>query len=355
MEKKIYIKNINTKIIIKNKFISKYLLKVSKKNKKIFCIVDKNVKYLLKDFKYNKNIIFIYLNAGENIKNFKHYYMLCEKILSNQVDRSSVLISIGGGTIGDLCGFVASTMLRGIDYRLIPTTLLSQVDSSIGGKNGINSFYGKNLIGTFYHPSEVIIDTDVLRSLPKRELKSGYSEIVKHSLINDSNLFKWLEKNYSLLFRLNTKVLEETIYRSLMIKLHYVTKDPLEKLINSNSRSMLNFGHTIGHSLEAYYKYKKKLNHGEAISIGMMVESFISNKLGYLSSSKYNKIIDHFKKVGLKNYDNNIKNNKIIDLIKKDKKNTDNKINIVLLKDIGKSFFNRNMKLSLIKKIIKNI
>ncbi len=355
MAKEIVVKNINTKIIIKNKFIINYLIKLSKNNKKIFCVVDNKVKFYLKDLKNRKNIMFIYLNAGEEIKSFDNYNMLSEKIISNKVDRMSILVSIGGGTLGDLCGFIASTILRGIDYRLIPTTLLSQVDSSIGGKNGINSLYGKNLIGTFYHPNEVLIDTEVLKSLPKRELKAGYSEIVKHSLINDSNFFNWLEKNYFLLFKLDSKVLEKTIYKSLMIKLYYVKKDPHEKLINSNSRAMLNFGHTIGHSLETFYKYNNKLNHGEAISVGMIVESFISNWLGYLSNTKYKKILEHFKKVDLKNYDKNVKNNKVINLMIKDKKNTNDRINIVLLKDIGKSFFKRNIKISLIRKILKNI
>ena len=140
-----------------------------------------------------------------------------------------------------------------------------------------------------------------------------------------------------------------------MIKLHYVKKDPYEKLINSNSRAMLNFGHTIGHSLETFYNYNKKLNHGESISIGMIVESFISNKLGYLSNSNFDRIIKHFKSVKLKTFDKNIKNKKIINLIKKDKKNTDDKINIVLLKDIGKSFFKRNLKISSIKQILNSI
>ena len=139
-----------------------------------------------------------------------------------------------------------------------------------------------------------------------------------------------------------------------MIKLYYVKKDPYENLTNSNSRAMLNFGHTIGHSLETFYKYNK-LNHGEAISIGMICESLISNSLGYLSNSKFNKILEHFKKVDLKISDINLQNDKVINLINKDKKNINGKINIVLLKDIGKSFFNRNIKLSLIKKIIKNI
>ena len=130
---------------------------------------------------------------------------MCNKLLSLQIDRSSTLVAIGGGTIGDLVGYIASTMLRGVDYKLIPTTLLSQVDSSIGGKNGINTKHGKNLIGSFFHPSEVVIDISFLKSLPLKEIKSGYAEIVKHSLINDRNFFNWLNKNYKRIFNLETK------------------------------------------------------------------------------------------------------------------------------------------------------
>ena len=158
-----------------------------------------------------------------------------------------------------------STILRGIDFKLIPTTLLSQVDSSIGGKNGINVKNGKNMIGTFYNPSEVIIDTSILTSLPLREIKSGYAEIVKHSLIKDKIFFNWLEKNYKHIFNMDLDIIEKAVYRSIKIKLHYVQKDPYENLKNYNSRSILNFGHTVGHALEAFYSYNKKMNHGEAI------------------------------------------------------------------------------------------
>ncbi len=347
-------KSIKTEIIIKNNFIFKYFNKLIKIEKKIFCVVDTNLKNIIKPFVKNKNIKFYLIDGGERIKNIKTYNYLCEKLLSDKIDRHSILIGLGGGTVGDLTGFMASTILRGIEFKLIPSTLLSQVDSSIGGKNGINSQYGKNLIGSFYHPNEVVIDVDLLKTLPKRQIKSGYSEIVKHALISDKKFFNWLEKNYHKLIDLKKGVVEKAILNSIMIKWKYVNLDPKEKLINSSSRSMLNFGHTFGHALETFYKYKN-ISHGEAISVGMIVESFISNKLGYLKDSEYEMILNHFRKAKLKVLDKNIKNNSIIEILLKDKKNFNNKINIVLLKKIGNSFFSRNHELIEIKRIIKNI
>ena len=312
-------KTTSTKIIIKNNFVKNFLNKLRNKNKKIICIVDLKIKYLIQDLIDKNNIEFIFIQCGEEIKNIYKYNRICESIL-RKIDRDSVIIAIGGGTLGDLGGFVASTILRGIRYVLIPTTLLSQVDSSIGGKNGINSKYGKNLIGTFYQPTEVLIDTSVLRTLSHRELKSGYAEIVKHALIRDLKFFEWLEKNFKKLLNLDIKYLEKAIYKSIMIKLSYVNRDPKENLINHNSRSMLNFGHTVGHALETFYNYNKKINHGEAISIGMIAEAHLSNKLGYLPDSNLNRIIKHFTDVKLKINDKNIKNKKLINFILKDKK-----------------------------------
>ena len=344
-----------TKIIIKNKYIDDYLTELIKSKRKIYCLVDTKLKYITKKHINKKNFITFFVNCGENIKNINTYNQLSNKLLSKNIDRESIFVAIGGGTLGDLSGFIASTILRGVDFKLIPTTLLSQVDSSIGGKNGINTSFGKNLIGTFYHPSEVIIDVNILKTLPKREIRSGYAEIIKHSLIKDLKFFNWLEKNYNELIKLNVRILEKAILKSLMIKLWYVNKDQYEKLTNENSRAMLNFGHTIGHSLETYYKYNSKLNHGEAISIGMITESIISNKLGYLNDNNLDLIINHFKKAKLKIYDENISKNEIIKNIVKDKKNTFNNINIVLIKKIGKPFFKRNLKIEQIKNILKKI
>ncbi len=344
-------KSIKTKIIIRNNFINKYLLKLSSKNRKVFCVIDNKIKPHLKKI---KKINFIYVNGKESLKTYQNYINICEKILSKKVDRNSTLIGIGGGTIGDICGFISSTILRGIEFNLIPTTLLSQVDSSIGGKNGINSKYGKNLIGTFYQPNEVLIDVDVLKSLPNREIKSGYAEILKHAIIHDRNFFNWLDKNYKKIFELNKKTLEKAILNSIIIKLWYVKNDPYENLTNNKSRAMLNFGHSLGHALEALYKYNK-INHGEAISVGMIEEAKISNSLGYLSDNELKKIINHFKKTKLKVTDKNIHNKKIIDILTNDKKNYDNKINFALINKVGKSFFARDIKIDKIKKNLLKI
>ena len=227
----LFIKNkkLNTSILIKKNYISTFVKKIAKENEKVFCIIDSKIKKKF-NFKKEKNIKIITIECGEKIKTINGYKNLAEKLIKNNVNRKSVLVAIGGGTLGDLAGFVSSTVLRGLDFFLIPTTLLSQVDSSIGGKNGINTKHGKNLIGSFFHPSEVVIDISFLKSLPLKEIKSGYAEIVKHSLINDRNFFNWLNKNYKRIFNLETKIIEKAIVKSISIKLNYVNKDPEENL-----------------------------------------------------------------------------------------------------------------------------
>ncbi len=355
MKTKIIIKNKSstTNLVIKNNYLNNYIKNLKSKNKKIFCIVDKKVKRIIKNFERSKNFKIIYVKGNENIKNINFYSKICDKLISNKVDRKSLLLVIGGGTTGDLGGFIASTILRGIDLVLIPTTLLSQVDSAIGGKNGINTFNGKNLIGTFYQPNEIIIDPSVLKTLSLREIKAGYSEIVKHAIIKDDKFFDWLDKNYKKILSLDAKILEQAIFKSIMIKMWYINRDTKEELVNKKSRATLNFGHTIGHALESFYKYKF-LNHGEAISIGMITEAKISNKLGFLSNYNLEKIINHFKKVNLKLLDKNLKNNKIKKIILNDKKNLNNEINMIMLKKIGNSFFSRNVDIKKIMNIIKN-
>ncbi len=354
--KKIIFKNTThkTTIIIKKNFIKKFLFNISNKDRKTYCIVDSKVKSVFKNISF-KNIEFIYIHSSETLKNINNYSFLCEKLLSKGIDRSSILIAVGGGTLGDLCGFVASTVLRGVEFKLVPTTLLSQVDSSIGGKNGINTKYGKNQIGSFYHPTEILIDIDFLKSLPMRELKSGYAEIIKHALIKDKNFFYWLDKNFNELINLETKLIEDAIYKSIKIKMFYVNKDPFEKLKNKNSRSILNFGHTIGHSLETFYNYSRNLNHGEAVSIGMLAESMISNELKFLSKNELNIIISHFKKTKLKIKSIKFNQNKILSNIYKDKKNFGGKINMVLLKNIGNAIFYQNISTHKIKQILNKI
>ena len=355
MQTNLYIKNkkLKTSILIKKNHISKFIKNIAKKNEKVFCILDSKINIDLNITK-QKNIIIISIKCGEKLKTFDRYKDLSEKLISSNVNRKSALVAIGGGSLGDLAGFVASTVLRGLDFFLVPTTLLSQVDSSIGGKNGINTSNGKNLLGTFYQPKEVLIDISVLGSLPKKEIKSGYAEIVKHALIKDYSFFCWLEQNANKLLDLNNSILEKAIYKSIMIKLYYVKKDEKEFLLNSNSRAMLNFGHSIGHAIESHYKYKK-YNHGEAISIGMITEAKISNYLGILSFSELERIIIHFKKCRLKTYDNILNSKLLINKLIKDKKNFLNNINLSLIDKIGSSIFYKKLDKNKVYKILQNI
>ncbi len=346
-------KKLNTSILIKKNYVLTFVKKIAKKNEKVFCVIDSKIKNKF-NFKKEKNIKIITIHCGEKIKTINSYKDLAEKLIKSNVNRKSVLIAIGGGSLGDLAGFISSTVLRGLDFFLIPTTLLSQVDSSIGGKNGINTTYGKNMLGTFYQPKEVLIDISVLNTLPNKEIKSGYAEIIKHALINDYNFFCWLEKNIDKLLNLNKSILEKAIYKSIMIKLFYVRKDEKETLLNSLSRSMLNFGHTIGHAIESNYNYKK-FNHGEAISIGMITEAKISNYIGLLSTNDLDRIITHFKKCKLRIFDKIIKEKKIIKLISKDKKNFNDNINFSLINKIGSSIFYRKLDKDKVYKILQNI
>ena len=324
------------------------------KKSKIFIIVDKKLSSIInKKIRRRANVKIIEIHSSEQIKSFNDYIKLNIKLLQLNIDRSSTIIAIGGGTIGDLCGFVASTILRGVKFILVPTTLLSQVDSSIGGKNGINTKFGKNLIGTFYQPDLVIIDPSMLKSLSKKQIKSGYAEIVKHALINDKKFFFWLQKNFNKLLSLNNNIVIDAIAKSINIKAKYVNKDEKEKLINSHSRAMLNFGHTFGHALETMNNYGKTLTHGEAISIGMIIASKISYKLNYLTKSQYEKILNHFRIVGLPTFDKKQNKKRLYEIIAADKKNNQGKINLILLKNIGKSYYKRGLNIHQIEKLIK--
>ena len=346
-------KNLKTEIIIRKNYISKFIEGIANKNEKIFCIIDSKVKNSIK-FTNQKNIKIFSIKCGEKIKTFDYYKNLSEKLIRHNVNRRSIIVAIGGGTLGDLAGFVASTVLRGLDFFLIPTTLLSQVDSSIGGKNGINTNFGKNLLGTFYQPKKVLIDISILSSLPKKQIKSGYAEIIKHALINDYSFFCWLEKNSNKLLSSNKSFLEKAIYKSIKIKLFYVNKDEKEFLLNHNSRAMLNFGHTIGHAIESYYNFKK-YNHGESICIGMITEAKISNYLGLLSSIELERIITHFKKCRLKISDNIINDKILVNKLTKDKKSFHNNINFALINKIGSSIFYKKLDKNKVYKILKNI
>lgn len=212
---------------------------------------------------------------GEQYKDILWFYYLHGKLLENRFDRSSVLIAFGGGVIGDLTGFVASTYMRGIHYIQVPTTLLAQVDSSVGGKTAVNHPLGKNMIGTFYQPVYVLIDTDFLKTLPKREFLAGIAEVIKYGIIWDEDLFKYLKEYYKEILALDKESLIYIISRSCQIKAEVVSRDEKE----SGLRAILNYGHTIGHAIETVTGYTKFL-HGEAVAAGMYAEALTGRLMG---------------------------------------------------------------------------
>ena len=276
-----------------------------------------------------------YFDPSEKNKNQKSIDKILSILLSKSFNRNDCLISIGGGITGDVSGFAASVFKRGLKFVNIPTTLLSQVDSSIGGKTGINSKYGKNLIGSFYQPNLVISDINFLKSLPKRELVCGYGEILKHALIADNKFFKFLNKNGSKVLNLKSPFIEKTIFKSCSIKKKIVEADEKELDI----RKVLNFGHTFAHAYEATLGYSKKLNHGEAVLLGVRTAAKFSLLNKILNIKEFQLIENHLSLLNLPSDISkffSLKNlNKILSFMKKDKKNNTKKINLVLLKKIG--------------------
>ena len=307
------------------------------------CIISDNkipkklLMQLLKSLK-NYDIKLFKLTANEKNKSLSVANKIIEQLLKINFNRSDCLISFGGGILGDLSAFISSLTKRGIKFINIPTTLLAQVDASIGGKTGINSNQGKNLIGTFYQPDFVLSDPMLLKSLPQREIVSGYAEILKHSLILDKKFFMWLKNNgKKIIFERNKVLLVDAIFKSCKIKSSIVNKDEREK----NLRMILNFGHTFAHGFESVKKFSKKLNHGEAVLLGMIIACDLSKKKKLLSFKELSSIKKHYKNLELPmNIKKIIKKNeinKIIYFMKKDKKNVSNKINLILLKKIGKT------------------
>ena len=352
----IKVKNIENKysIFIGNNILSTLPKKINSlcpKTNKVAIIIDKKIpkKYKLKMKKILKRYkVFIFeYTANEKLKSFENANRLAEKIIFNNFNRSDIIIGFGGGIIGDFTAFTASIVKRGINFINIPSTLLAQVDSSIGGKTGVNSKYGKNLIGSFYQPKLVISDVELLASLPKREVICGYAEILKHSLILNKNFFNWLESNSKeLLKNKNLNLLQAAIYKSCKIKLHFVNKD----LKENNNRMILNFGHTFAHAIEAKNNFSRAINHGEAVLIGMMLItrlSFLKKICSKKTLLTINKIYkENELNLKIKNFFNKNNFKKIIEFMKNDKKNNDEKINLILLKKIGKTTKPGDYKLS---------
>ena len=354
----------NYSILIGNNnlgILPKRIKSLCPKVKKIALIFDKNIPIKFKKILNNKlknySLIFLPFTANEKSKSLRTVDFYLDKLLKKNLNRSDLIISVGGGITGDVVGFIASIYKRGTNFINIPTTLLAQVDSAIGGKTGVNSTHGKNLIGSFYQPKLVISDTSFLNSLSKKEIICGYAEILKHSIIKDKKFFEWLKNNTKKIFLKSSRELIYAIKKSCQIKKYFVNKDVNEK----NLRMILNFGHTFAHAIEVKNKYSKKITHGEAVLSGMI----LATKLSLVKKVCNTNTVDEIKKIYNENnlnytYAKYFKSNEITKLIpylKNDKKNNDDNVNFILLKKIGKTTLPNKYKISIdnLKKLSKLI
>ncbi len=277
----------------------------------------------------------IFVPEGEEHKNIKSLSAIYDQLISDRFERSSSLVALGGGVIGDLAGFTAATFLRGIPYIQIPTTLLAQVDASVGGKTGINHHEGKNLIGAFYQPRLVLIDVGVLQTLPRKEFVAGLAEVIKYGIIEDPQLFTLLEENLESLLSLDRGLLEKVVTASCAIKARIVEMDENEE----DYRSVLNFGHTIGHALESLTRYEHYL-HGEAVAIGMAQAAAISRREGLCDDNSLKRIHHLIKGAGLPTgLPSGINLQELANKMEVDKKSVGGKIKFVLCAGIGKTQF----------------
>ncbi len=280
---------------------------------------------------------------GETQKNENSLFRILKKMAELGLQRNSCLIALGGGVVGDLCGFAASIYMRGINFIQFPTTFLAQVDASIGGKTAID-FYGiKNLVGSFYQPKLVIVDPTVLKTLDQRQIKTGLAEVIKYGVIKDEKMFEIIEEKIDSILDKETNVLFHLIYRSCQIKAQIVSEDEKE----SGRRAWLNYGHTLGHALESYYQYQL-LTHGEAIAYGMWFASLLSQKMGLCSQMVVDRQIDLLKRAGLLKKILRFNNQKIYEKMLLDKKARDGQIQFVLTRKIGLVTIQKNISKSLI-------
>lgn len=277
-------------------------------------------------------VIPIILPDGEAYKNSETLNKIYDALLQNRCERSTTLIALGGGVIGDLTGYAAATYLRGVPFIQIPTTLLSQVDSSVGGKTGINHPLGKNMIGAFYQPQLVLADIDTLQTLPAREFSAGVAEVIKYGLIRDADFFDWLETNMADLMQLNEQVLSYAIYRSCQNKAEVVANDEHEQ----GERALLNLGHTFGHAIENAMGYGVWL-HGEAVAAGTVMAADLSQRMGWLSPTQVARIKASFVAANLPVDAPKLGVERYLDLMGLDKKVENGKIRLILQQGIGKS------------------
>lgn len=281
------------------------------------------------------SVIEIVLPDGEAYKNGKTLDLIYDALMHGRCDRSTTMIALGGGVIGDMCGYAAATYQRGIPFIQVPTTLLSQVDSSVGGKTGINHPRGKNMIGAFWQPKLVIADTDTLTTLPPRELSAGLAEVIKYGLIRDYAFFEWLESNMDRLVGCDSEALTYAIERSCANKAEVVAGDERETA-KEGGRALLNLGHTFGHAIETALGYGSWL-HGEAVGVGMLMAAQLSARLGWLAANEVQRITDLLVRAKLPIKAPALGAEKFLDLMGHDKKNIGGRLRLVLLRRIGEA------------------
>lgn len=313
------------------------LMKYELQSRKICIITDSNVNALYGEevlkivSKACSHALLYEFPAGEESKTLNTVQGVYTFLIENGFDRKDMLIALGGGVVGDLTGFVAATYLRGVSFIQIPTTLLSQVDSSIGGKTGVDFDQYKNMVGAFKMPELVYMNISTLKSLPERQFASGMGEVLKHGLIRDGIYYEWIISNMYEIQEMDLEVLEELVYRSNQIKKSVVEKDPTEK----GDRALLNFGHTIGHAIEKYKNFS--LFHGECVALGCVAAAYISWKHDLIKMDDYYEIRDMFVPFGLPISVEDINPQEIVKLTLSDKKMDAGTIKFILLKKVGKA------------------
>ncbi len=320
------------------------------------CIIaDKNVSKLYGEDviselkKIYENVDMIELELGEANKSLDTVSKCYSYMLEKKYSRKDAVVALGGGICGDLAGFVSATYMRGIGFVQIPTTLLSMVDSSSGGKTGVNFDDYKNMVGAFKMPALVYINTTVLNSLPDREYASGMAEVLKSGLIKDGLFYEWLINNFTQINERDTEYVSEMLYKCINIKRLYVEKDPYEK----NERAILNFGHTIGHALEKYTDFE--YSHGECVALGSVAAAYISFKKEYLSAEEYYEIRDMFVPFELPISLENIDIDKVVEYTRSDKKNSSGNLRFILLKKIGKGIISEDVTEDDIREAVRQI
>lgn len=313
------------------------IMSLAMENRRFMIITDSNVgKYYLQELRelllpIAKEVHYCSFPAGETNKNLDTVSMCYEQLILSGFDRNDVLLALGGGVVGDLTGFVAATYLRGIRFIQVPTSLLSMVDSSIGGKTGVDFKAYKNMVGAFHQPKLVYMNLTTLLTLPEAEYNSGMGEIIKHGLIKNAAYYSWLKEHHKEITSRTYETVKEMIYQSCLIKKAVVENDPKEQ----GERALLNFGHTIGHSVEKLMNFT--LLHGECVSIGMAAAAYISLKRGFLDTSAYQDIRDTLKLFKQPNSVKGLSAEEVYEVTKLDKKMDGGKIKFILLQKIGQA------------------